>query len=94
MLKDRWQLSLKRFAWLIIVVLGLTLSSLVHAHFKLNNYIRIIQIEKQTDSLLLSMRLPAPLAYTEYTTSENEPENTKPIPYVISTLEKVSLYTT
>lgn len=37
------------------------------------------------------MRLPAPLAYTEYTTSENELENTKPIPYVFSTLEKGQL---
>ena len=70
------------------VVSGLISSPLAHAHFKLNNNIRIIQIEKRTDSLLLSMRLPAPLAYTEYSTSGNELEKTKPIPYVISTLEK------
>ena len=80
--------SLEGFVWLIVVVLGLISSPLAHAHFKLNNNIRIIQIEKRTDSLLLSMRLPAPLAYTEYSTSGNELEKTKPIPYVISTLEK------
>jgi len=58
----------------------------VRAHFRLDTTIRIVHLERYDEGLLLSMRLPATLAFAEYAAAGEGGDN-KTIPWVVDAME-------
>jgi hypothetical protein len=73
--------------FLVLLILVLFTPSLSLAHFNLNTNIRIIHLEQKANGILVSMRLPAPLVFSEYVAIDDSQDSME-IPFVESLREE------